>query len=160
MLPGRVVVAARSGRLSGYGNVVVLEHRPGLFSLYAHLDRLDVGRGERVGQGAELGTVGDTAGTPDEPGRRFRRSAPHLHLEFLDTWPPAGRDRDRLDPAEVLGRLGVILPRSGPPVAACGNELGPVVRPETPSRGPSRAAAAAGGALALLLLLAAYMGHQ
>lgn len=156
MLPGRVVVAAPSGQLSGYGNVVVLEHGPRLFSLYAHLDRLDVGRGDLVAQGAQLGTMGDTFGSHDDPNRRFGSSGVHLHLEFLDRWPPRGRDADRLNPADVLRQVGVILPRKGPPLLACSEE-----KPHTLTRLTREPSSSdGGGGVVVLLLLAALAGQQ
>jgi murein DD-endopeptidase MepM/ murein hydrolase activator NlpD len=119
MLPARVRLAARSGELQGYGNSVVLEHTPQLFTLYAHLQGFSVMQGQHVDAGQQIGTVGRTAGTREQPDRVFDVSGAHLHLEFLDRWPPRGRDLDRLDPATVLGELGVIVPPSGPLVQAC-----------------------------------------
>lgn len=119
MLPGVVKLAAPSGALQGYGNSVVLEHAPQLFTLYAHLQGYRVLQGQRVAAGEQLGTVGRTAGTREQPGKVFDVSGAHLHLEFLDRWPPRGRDLDRLDPAKVLGELGVIVPPQGPLVQAC-----------------------------------------
>lgn len=127
MLPATVRVSAPSGQLEGYGNVVVLEHGPSLYSLSAHLQALQVSEGQQVSQGQQIGTVGRTAGTRDNPGKSFASSGAHLHLEFLRRWPPAGRDLDRLNPATVLGELGVIVPESGPLMQAC------VVPPSSPS---------------------------
>ncbi len=50
--PGRVVHA---GPFRGYQALVVLEHGGGLFTVYGHLERLEVGRGEHVPQGRTLG---------------------------------------------------------------------------------------------------------
>lgn len=66
---GRVVV---SGRRSRSGNLVMLLGEDGTELLFAHLDRRDVERGERVSAGQRLGTVGDTGNA---------RGTPHLHLE-------------------------------------------------------------------------------
>ena len=57
---------------SGWGNVVVVAHRFGLRTLYAHLARLDVAAGQAVGVGQRIGTVGVTG----------RTSGPHLHFEL------------------------------------------------------------------------------
>jgi len=114
VLPGRVRVAAPSGQLAGYGNVLVIQHETALFSLYAHLRSIAVGEGAYVDAGQEIGTVGRTAGSKEEPGKVFSESGAHLHLEVLDRWPPRGRDLDRLNPADVLGRFGVLVPSSGP----------------------------------------------
>lgn len=119
ILPGRVVVVAPTGQLELYGNTVVLKHDTSLFSLWAHLQSFSVSPNEVLDQGAELGRVGRTAGTRAEPWRVFAGSNSHLHLEFLDRWPPRGRDVDRLDIGQLLGELGIIVPASGPLQSVC-----------------------------------------
>ena len=42
------------------GNTVVVEHLPGVYSLYYHLDRLHVRKGDYVGEGQVLGFLGAT----------------------------------------------------------------------------------------------------
>lgn len=61
-----------AGRQNGYGNVVVVRHAGGKETLYAHLSRVDVRKGQRVEQGARLGAVGATGWA----------TGPHLHFEF------------------------------------------------------------------------------
>jgi murein DD-endopeptidase MepM/ murein hydrolase activator NlpD len=64
--PGEPVFACGSGEVVMAeprimsGNTAVIEHLPGLYSLYYHLDRLDVATGEIVSQGQMIGTVGST----------------------------------------------------------------------------------------------------
>ncbi len=58
---------------SGWGNRVVIGHRFGLRTLYAHLASVDVVAGQFVGAGRRIGTVGATG----------RASGPHLHFELL-----------------------------------------------------------------------------
>ena len=48
----------------GYGNMVVIDHRNGWQSLYAHLDVVKVGCGENVGQGQLIGLAGLTGNAP------------------------------------------------------------------------------------------------
>jgi len=43
-----------------YGNLVVLQHKDELFTLYAHLSKIDVKVGQVVGAGIKLGEVGRT----------------------------------------------------------------------------------------------------
>lgn len=50
-----------AGWFRGFGNLVVLDHGEGYYTLYAHLADLRVERGDRVEQGDVLGAVGDTA---------------------------------------------------------------------------------------------------
>ena len=67
-------VVTFAGRRGGYGNVIEIAHRNNKSTLYAHLSRIDVKRGERVEQGEFIGAVGTTG----------RSTGPHLHLEFKD----------------------------------------------------------------------------
>lgn len=50
-----------AGWYRGYGNLVVLDHGEGYYTLYAHLGSLDVKQGDRVERASPLGTVGATA---------------------------------------------------------------------------------------------------
>jgi hypothetical protein len=43
-----------------YGNLVVLRHKDELFTLYAHLSKIDVKAGQVVGAGTKIGEVGRT----------------------------------------------------------------------------------------------------
>ncbi len=74
--PVRAVGDARvvfAGWQNGYGNVVKLEHDNDRSTVYAHLSRIDVRKGQRVDQGQRVGTVGSTG----------LATGPHLHFEFL-----------------------------------------------------------------------------
>lgn len=76
-----------AGQMNGYGNVVRIEHGGGTSTLYAHLSRIDVHRGQRVERGQRVGAVGSTGWA----------TGPHLHFEF--------RERGVLkDPLEVARR--------------------------------------------------------
>jgi murein DD-endopeptidase MepM/ murein hydrolase activator NlpD len=63
---GRVIIAED---LYYSGNTVLIDHGLGLFSLLAHLARIDVAVGDLVDQGASVGLVGATG----------RVTGPHLH---------------------------------------------------------------------------------
>jgi peptidoglycan hydrolase-like protein with peptidoglycan-binding domain len=75
---GTPVAAAASGRVvwagyraGGWGLLVTIAHGAGVRTMYAHLSRVNVRVGERVGVGARVGRVGATG---DADG-------PHLHFE-------------------------------------------------------------------------------
>ena len=60
-----------AGRQNGYGNVVQIRHSNDRTTLYAHLSRIDVRKGQRVDQGDRVGAVGATGWA----------TGPHLHFE-------------------------------------------------------------------------------
>lgn len=61
-----------AGWQNGYGNVVQLQHGNNRSTVYAHLSRIDVSKGQRVEQGQRIGAVGSTGWS----------TGPHLHFEF------------------------------------------------------------------------------
>ena len=44
----------------GFGKLVIIEHRTGLYTLYGHLSRVDVSNGGQVARGQVIGLAGDT----------------------------------------------------------------------------------------------------
>lgn len=75
------VLAAAAGRVEatgylpgyeGYGNVVLVDHRDGHETLYAHLSQVDVRQGEWVSAGRPLGLAGCTGSC----------TGTHLHFEL------------------------------------------------------------------------------
>ncbi|HOV37901.1 MAG TPA: M23 family metallopeptidase [Spirochaetales bacterium] len=64
------VVLARNRILTG--NTVVLEHLPGIYSLYYHLDAIEVKEGAGVSRGSRIGMSGATGLV----------TGPHLHWEI------------------------------------------------------------------------------
>ncbi len=53
---------AYADQFTGYGNLVIVEHGEGAFSLYGHLASVRVSRGERVEAGTTVGTTGRNPG--------------------------------------------------------------------------------------------------
>ena len=75
-----------AGSQNGFGNVVFINHGKGHTTVYAHLSRILVGKGERVSQSQHIGAVGATGWA----------TGPHLHFEFRI----AGVHKDPLTIAE------------------------------------------------------------
>jgi murein DD-endopeptidase MepM/ murein hydrolase activator NlpD len=65
-------VVQSAGNLGGYGNAVVIKHSNGHSTVYAHLSKMLVRRGQSVSQGQAIGLVGATGWA----------TGPHLHFEF------------------------------------------------------------------------------
>lgn len=65
-------VVSFAGVQNGFGNVVFVQHRNGHETVYAHLSRIDVHKGQSVTQGDNVGAVGATGWA----------TGPHLHFEF------------------------------------------------------------------------------
>ena len=87
---------------SGYGRVVVVALDSGGEVLAAHLNSISVDVGERVKRGQQLGTVGDTLFSDDNPTGSFQSSKPHTHIEFLTGHSyPVPRETARQDPTAL-----------------------------------------------------------
>jgi murein DD-endopeptidase MepM/ murein hydrolase activator NlpD len=113
--------------LKGYGNAVVLRHPDlGLWSLYAHQDRVFVTTGQSVAQGVQLGVAGNTTngrfshrqgGGPETPHRR--EMVPHVHEEWRTAASggaspfPGAYGTYNIDPLLVYRHLGRALNRAG-----------------------------------------------
>ena len=67
-MDGEVLMTTSGDRT--YGNFIILGHSGGLKTMYAHLSTVLVRKGERVIQGAKIGTVGSTG----------LSTGPHLHF--------------------------------------------------------------------------------
>lgn len=73
----------------GYGNAVVIAHKDGIKSRYAHLSRIDVRPGDEVTTDTQVGLMGSTG----------RSTGNHLHLEIREA------DGKPLNPIAVLGPI-------------------------------------------------------
>ncbi len=86
---GTVIAAGDDG--DGYGNKVVIQHGPALFTLYGHGEQVLVQVGQRVAAGTVIaleGATGDATG-------------PHLHFEvWTAMW-------SRIDPTPFLRANGI-----------------------------------------------------
>lgn len=61
-----------AGVQGGFGNVVIVKHGGSNTTVYAHLSKISVKKGQSVGQGQNIGAVGATGWA----------TGPHLHFEF------------------------------------------------------------------------------
>jgi murein DD-endopeptidase MepM/ murein hydrolase activator NlpD len=81
------------------GNSVVIEHLPGIYSLYYHLDKIEINEGGMVDTGALLGRSGATG----------LATGPHLHWEIRvsgeNTDPDAFVGRPILDKDAILSEI-------------------------------------------------------
>lgn len=70
IMPG--VVAYAGWDRSGYGNLIVISHKNGFDSYYAHLSKIEVATGKITDVNTEIGEMGATG----------RATGTHLHLEI------------------------------------------------------------------------------
>ena len=93
---GKVVFA---GSRIVTGNTVILEHLPGVYSLYYHMDKIAVSAGSGIQSGAVLGESGSTG----------LATGPHLHWEIRvsteNADPDAFLSRAVLDKKDILNKM-------------------------------------------------------
>jgi hypothetical protein len=88
----------------GYGNLVVISHRLGFESWYAHMSVIAASIGQRVSGGQTIGYVGSTG----------RSTGPHLHFEVRHFGSPVDPTPYLLGYRSVAGaRAGARVRRSG-----------------------------------------------
>jgi murein DD-endopeptidase MepM/ murein hydrolase activator NlpD len=77
---GTPVVAAAAGSVlfagneGGYGNLVILQHKKNMITIYAHNRSIEVKEADTVQQGQKIAQVGQTG----------RATGPHLHFEIRE----------------------------------------------------------------------------
>jgi murein DD-endopeptidase MepM/ murein hydrolase activator NlpD len=84
-----------AGTQRGYGNVIEIKHRADMTTVFAHLSRIDVKKGQKVTQGDKIGAVGSTGFS----------TGPHLHFEFRV-------DGEHRDPLTLVAEGGGAQPLS------------------------------------------------
>jgi len=67
-----------AGPRGGYGNAVIIDHRNGLATLYAHQSRVNATVGQKVSTGQVIGFVGQSG----------MATGPHLHFEVRELGTP------------------------------------------------------------------------
>ena len=78
-------IVEKAGWCDGYGKCVVIKHRDGYKTLYGHLSKVSVKRGQKIESGQLIGKVGSTG----------RSTGPHLHYEVI-------KNRKKLNPKKYL----------------------------------------------------------
>lgn len=78
-------VVSKAKRGAGYGKHVVIKHKNGYKTLYGHLSKIEVKKGQKVAAGEKVGEVGSTG----------RSSGPHLHYEII-------KHRRRINPLKYI----------------------------------------------------------
>ena len=86
-------VVTFAGVQNGYGNVIYIDHGNKHETVYAHLSRVEVRQGQKVGQGDEIGAVGSTGWA----------TGPHLHFEFRV-------DGEQRDPLAMVAQSETNMP--------------------------------------------------
>lgn len=81
------VVAYVGNELRGFGNLVLIKHKDGWISAYAHTERLNVRKGDKVRRGQKIASVGASGGV----------SRPQLHFELR-------RHKRAVDPRKYLAQ--------------------------------------------------------
>lgn len=89
--PGKVLTA--ESLFNGYGKHVIIEHDDGMTSIYAHMSKIEVTKGQVVGKMTELGTVGATGWATGN----------HLHFEIR-------QNGVAMNPMEVLPEIRLYEP--------------------------------------------------
>ena len=78
-------VVTKAKYVKGYGKCVVIKHKRGYKTLYAHLSKIEVKPKQKVVAGEKIGEIGSTG----------RSSGPHLHYEII-------RNGRRLNPKNYM----------------------------------------------------------
>jgi len=111
---GRGVTRFAGWNAGGYGNLVIIRHRLGFETWYAHLSRVTSWPGERVTGGTRIGYVGSTG----------HSTGPHLHFEVRQNGTPINPMPRLLATAAASGngRRGLTGGDKPPPHQGCDRE--------------------------------------
>ena len=82
------VIYAGNNLDESFGNVVVVQHKDGIISSYAHLKDINVKKGAQITKGQKVGSVGKTGDV----------STPQLHLEIMKNSTPE-------NPEKYIGKI-------------------------------------------------------
>lgn len=100
-VPGTVTYAGLNS--SGYGNLVIIKHKNGKESYYAHLSKINVNVGDEIKEN-ERKMIGLTGGERGAPGAG-NSTGPHLHFELRDE---NGRQITGYNDGDAYFRFGTV----------------------------------------------------
>ena len=75
-----------AGAADGFGNLIIIDHKNGFETYYAHLNAIYVSAGEKIKSGQVIGTIGTTGNS----------TGPHLHFEIRE-------NKEAKNPMDFLG---------------------------------------------------------
>ena len=130
---GTVVVAGDWGNL---GRTVILDHLDGGYTIYGHLDTVEVSAKNNVAAGRTIGTIGYSGNAKN---LRRKHLPPHLHFAYVRAFAGMGSGR-----AAPLARIknsgeglataaGVLHPIRAVGFRKCWEEPDPAMKASTPS---------------------------
>ena len=80
LVKGGIVVEASTGYNGGYGNFILIQHSNGTYSMFNHLDKIYVQKGQKInasqGNAPVIGTIGNTGAS----------TGPHLDFKVATRW--------------------------------------------------------------------------
>jgi len=88
-------VVIEAGPMSGYGNVIMIQHADGTVTVYGHEEKILVDKGERVKAGQLIGLVGNLG----------QSTGYHLHFEIR----LGGETGEKQDPVDWLAERGIYV---------------------------------------------------
>ena len=74
-----------TGNKEGYGKSIIIKHKEGYSTFYAHLQKILVKKGQQVETGTLIGLVGETGLT----------TTPNLHFEIM-------KNKESINPCDIL----------------------------------------------------------
>jgi peptidoglycan LD-endopeptidase LytH len=84
VLGGKVIMANQDEARSGYGRYIMIEHTfpdgSPFISMYAHLNNVEVKKGQELQTGERIGWMGTTSSNAG--GRNYLKAIPHCHFEI------------------------------------------------------------------------------
>ena len=139
--PGTVVAAVKGDRYNGgYGEFIVIQLDDGRYVKLAHLDSINVKKGDKVGAGTGPNGTAKVVGHSGETGLR---TGPHLHLDVAKSYDSNSyMVSGTYDPKSFIDGGGLV---KGGKVTATGVVTQPVSQPQQNLMGTSSSSSSSSG---------------